>query len=260
MFLRDSLLRLKKHQFLFEELVKRDFKKKYKRTMLGIGWSVLSPLLQLLVMKIVFEQFFGRTIPHYTTYLFCGQLVFHYFSDAVGHGMSCLASDASIYSKVKVPKYIFLFAKNTQTFINFLIILAVFFFFCALDHITFTWKFLLLAYPIATITLFNLGLGLILSALFVFFRDLHYLWQVFTRLLFYGSAIMYSIDKLSPDIQRYFIINPVYMHIAYFREITIAGTIPSLAHHLFLFGTALVAFIIGAVIYRKYNNRFMYYL
>ena len=260
MFLHDSLLWLRKHQFLFEELVKRDFKKKYKGTLLGIGWSVLQPLLMLLVLKLVFEQFFGRTVPHYTTYLFCGQLLFHYFSESVGHGMKCLVSEAGIYGKVRIPKYIFLFAKNAQTFVNFLIILAVFFFFCALDHIAFTWKFLLLVYPILTLTLFNIGLGLILSALFVFFRDMDYLWKVFTRLLFYGSAIMYPITNFSPETQRAFFINPIYMHIAYFRQITINGTIPDLYGHLFILGCALAAFLLGAVIYRKCNNRFLYYI
>ena len=78
---------LKRRRFLFEELVKRDFKKKYKRTILGMGWSMLSPLLMLLVMKIVFEQFFGRTVPHYTTYLFCGLLMFNWFSESTNGGM-----------------------------------------------------------------------------------------------------------------------------------------------------------------------------
>ena len=110
---------LKQYQFLFEELVKRDFKKKYKRTILGAGWSLLSPLLMLLVMKVVFTQFFGRTIEHYTTYLFCGNLLFMFFSESTNEGMSCLRSNASIFTKVNVPKYIFLMAKNVQMLLNF---------------------------------------------------------------------------------------------------------------------------------------------
>ena len=85
---RKSVQKLKKYQFLFEELVKRDFKKKYKRTVLGMAWSVLSPLLMLLVMKLVFTQFFGRNTPHYTIYLFCGNIVFSYFNDSTTQGMS----------------------------------------------------------------------------------------------------------------------------------------------------------------------------
>lgn len=80
--------RLKQHRFLFEELVKRDFKKKYKRTVLGMVWSVLSPLLMLLVMRLVFTQFFGRNMEHYTTYLFCGNLVFSFFSESSNQGMT----------------------------------------------------------------------------------------------------------------------------------------------------------------------------
>ena len=177
--------KLKRHQFLFEELVKRDFKKKYKRTILGMAWSILSPLLTLLVMKMVFTQFFGRTTPHYTTYLFCGNLIFSCFNESTGQGMTSLMSNAGIFTKVNVPKYLFLLSKNVQTLINFGLTLCVFFLFCILDGITFTWKFILLVYPIACLVLFNIGVGLILSALFVFFRDIQYLWSVFTMLLMY---------------------------------------------------------------------------
>ena len=100
--------KLRQNEFLFEELVKRDFKKKYKRTVLGMVWSVLSPLLTLLVMKLVFTQFFGRTTPHFTTYLFCGNLVFSYFSESTSQGMTSLMGNASIFTKVNVPKYLFL--------------------------------------------------------------------------------------------------------------------------------------------------------
>ena len=92
------LKRWKQYRFLFEELVKRDFKKKYKRTILGMGWSLLSPLLMLLVMRLVFTQFFGRNTPHYTTYLFCGNLIFSYFSEATKSGMSSLMENAKVFT------------------------------------------------------------------------------------------------------------------------------------------------------------------
>ena len=96
-------IKARQNRFLFEELVKRDFKQKYKRTVLGMAWSILSPLLQLLVMRVVFTQFFGRAIAHYTTYLFCGNLVFSYFRDSTNGGMNSLMSNAHIFSKVNVP-------------------------------------------------------------------------------------------------------------------------------------------------------------
>ena len=161
--------KLKSHQFLFEELVKRDFKKKYKRTVLGMAWSILAPLLQLAVMTLVFTQFFGRNTPHYMIYIFCGNLIFSFFSDATKGGMGTIMGNAGIFTKVNVPKYLFLFSRNVQALINFGLILAVFFVFVAFDGLPFTWKFICLLYPITCLILFNIGMGMILSALFVFF-------------------------------------------------------------------------------------------
>ena len=158
-------------RFLFEELVKRDFKQKYKRTVLGMVWSILSPLLSLLVMRIVFTGFFGRNTPFYTTYLFAGNLVMAYFKESTNSGMVSLMSNAGIITKLNVPKYIFLLTRNVSALINFGITLIVFFLFVAIDGITFKVEFLVLFYPILCLIVFNIGTGLILSELFVFFRD-----------------------------------------------------------------------------------------
>lgn len=252
--------KLKQYQFLFEELVKRDFKKKYKRTALGMAWSVLSPLLTLLVMRLVFTQFFGRSMEHYTTYLFCGNLIFSYFNEATSQGMSSLMGNAHIFTKVNVPKYLFLFSKNVQTLINFGLTLCVFFVFCVLDNITFTWKLICLVYPIACLVLFNIGVGLILSALFVFFRDIQYLWSVFTQLLMYMSAIFYTIDRCSHNVQCLFLLNPVYLFIRYFRKIVIEATIPTIWFHLLMAADVVIVLGIGCWMYKKYNHRFLYYV
>ncbi len=252
--------KVKKYQFLFEELVKRDFKKKYKRTVLGMTWSVLSPLLNLLVMRLVFTQFFGRTTAHYTIYLFCGNLVFSYFNESTSQGMASLMGNAGIFTKVNVPKYLFLFSKNVQTLINFGLTLSVFFVFCVLDGITFTWKLVCLLYPILCLVLFNVGVGLILSALFVFFRDIQYLWSVFTMLLMYMSAIFYTIDSYEPMVQNLFLVNPVYLFIRYFRKIVIEATIPTAWFHLLMLTDVVIVLSIGCWMYKKYNTKFLYYV
>lgn len=252
--------KLRRHQFLFEELVKRDFKKKYKGTVLGMAWSLLSPLLMLLVMKIVFTQFFGRGMEHYTTYLFCGNLVFSYFNESTSQGMQSLMGNAAIFTKVNVPKYLFLFSKNAQTLINFGLTLCIFFVFCAFDGITFTWKFFLLLYPICLLVLFNIGVGLILSALFVFFRDVQYLWSIFTQLLMYASAIFYTIDHYSYNVQCLFLANPIYLFIRYFRKIVIDGATPTVWFHLLMLADAVIVLGLGCWMYKKYNTRFLYYV
>ena len=252
--------KLKEYQFLLEELTKRDFRKKYKRTVLGVFWSVLSPLMTLFVMKLVFGTFFGKSTPFYTTYLFAGNLIFSYFKESTTLGMSTLINNADIYSKVNIPKYMFVLSSNVSSLINFLVTLVVFFIFAAIDGVTFSWKFLLLIYPTLCLMAFNIGVGLTLSAVFVFFRDTQYLYNVFTLLLMYLSAIFYQVTSFPLSIQRLFLINPVYVYIKYFRLIVIENSIPSFAFHLLPLFWAVAALFVGGLIYQKNNQRFMYYV
>jgi len=258
--LKQLTVKIKSNQFLFEELVKRDFKQKYKRTVLGMAWSVLSPLLTLLVMSLVFGQFFGRTMEHYTIYLFCGNLVFSYFRESTTGGMNALMSNASIFTKVNVPKYMFLLSKNVSALINFGLTLCVFFLFALADHVKFGVHFLALLYPICCLVVFNIGIGLILSAMFVFFRDTGYLYDVFTMLLMYMSAIFYTVDTFPAVMQNLFLLNPLYCYIKYFRVVVLEGNIPSLGFHLLCALYALVIVWIGGFIYKKYNHKFLYYV
>ena len=254
------LQRLREHRFLFSELVKRDFKKKYKRTYLGVLWSILSPLLSLLVMTLVFREFFGNTVAHYTIYIFCGNIVFSFFSDASNGGMSSLMNNAGIFSKINVPKYLFLFSKNISSLINFGLTFVVFILFCLFDRVPITPLFLTLLFPILCLIVFNLGVGLILSALFVFFRDIQYLWSVFMTLIMYLSAIFYTVDRFSPTVQMLFHLNPLYVYIKYFRTVVLDGQLPSLTLHLLSLGYAAFAFLIGALIYKTKNHKFLYYI
>ncbi len=135
-----NLLKLyKKYQFVFTELVKRDFKKKYKRSFLGVLWSMLAPLFTLLVLNFVFGHFFGRTQEYYTIYLFSGWLIFQYYNEATNGAMNSLIANASIFSKVKVPKYMFLFSRVASSSINFfLTALFVYFWFLKYMYGVFT--------------------------------------------------------------------------------------------------------------------------
>ena len=254
------IAKLKTYQFLFEELVKRDFKKRYNRTVLGIVWSVLSPLLMLSVMAVIFGNFFGRSIEHYVIYLFSGQIIFNYFTEATNEGMLALVSNSSIFTKINVPKYLFLFSKNVSAIINFLIILFIYFSFVLLEGISLTWEFVLLIYPIVCLIIINVGIGLILSALYIFFRDIQYLYRIFTQVVMYGSAIFYSIDILPQHLQMLFYCNPIFVCITYFRSIVLHNTVPDLWLHLLLVGYALVLFSIGCWVYKKYNYKFLYYV
>ncbi len=254
------LQKAKQYKFLFEMLVKRDFTKKYKRTILGMAWSIISPLMNLLIMWMVFGKMLGSNINHYVIYLFSGQLVFSFFSDATNLGMTSLVGNAGVFTKVNVPKYLFLFSQNVSALINFGLTLIVYFVFVAAEGIAFHLHFLLLLYPIICLVIFNTGIGLILSALFVFFRDMQYLWGILTQLIMWLSAIFYTIDGFSEPVRKLFLLNPVYLFIRYFRKIVIDGVIPTPQFHLLMLADALIAFGIGAWIYKKYNTEFLYYV
>lgn len=252
--------KIKRYAFLFEELVKRDFQQKYKGTALGIVWSVLSPLMTLFVMRMVFSHFFGRDTPHYTIYLFSGNIVMSYFREATKGGMNSLVNNASIFTKINVPKYMFLLSKNVSSVINFLLTLVVYFLFCALDGIDFGWHMLALIYPCLCLLAMSIGMGLILSALYVFFRDMRYLYDVFLTLLNYVSAIFYTVDQLPAQVQRIFLLNPVYVYIKYFRTVVIDGVLPSVQYHFLCAGYAVLLCVVGYWIYKKNNQRFLYYV
>lgn len=258
--IQSKITQIKKYQFLFEELVKRDFKKKYKRTVLGMLWSILSPLLQLLVMALVFTNFFGRDMEHYIIYLFTGNIIYSFFKEATTSGMHSLMQNASIIKKINLPKYIFLLSREVTSLINFGLTLIVYFLFVLIDGVEITWRFLLILYPIFFLVIFNTGMGLILSALFVFFKDIQYLYDVFTMLLMYMSAIFYTVDSYSAVVQKLFYLNPVYTYISYVRKIVLYQTVPSVGHHLLCAFYAIAFLIIGCVIYKKMNYKFIYYM
>lgn len=248
------------NRFIFTELVKRDFKKKYKRTVLGVFWSVLSPLITMLILALIFGNFFGRSIPHFIIYLFSGQVVFNYFRESTTEGMHALVANAGIFSKINVPKYLFLFSKNVAALINFGIILVIYFAAVAIEGIPYTWKFLCLIYPILCLIFINLGIGFILSALFIFFRDIAYIYSLFVTLVMYSSAIFYDIRIVPEPYQAIFYANPIFVCIDYFRTIVIYDAVPSLGMHAILAAYAAVLFAFGCWMYKRYNYQFLYYL
>lgn len=247
------------YQFVFTELVKRDFKAKYKRSFLGVLWSMLAPLFTLLVMNFMFSKFFGRTQEYYTIYLFSGWLIFQYYNEATNGAMNSLIANAGIFSKVKVPKYMFLFSRITSSSINFFLTLVLYFIFVIAYGLPITWKFITLLYPVMCMFLMILGVGLILSALFVFFKDVQYLYGVFTTALMYATPIFYTPDILG-DKMWIFNFNPLYYYVTYFRSVVIDGVIPGLEFHAVMLGVSLVLFAIGCWMYKKYNYKFLYYV
>lgn len=251
---------IEKNSFLFEELVKRDFKKKYKRTVLGIFWSLLSPLMMLGVISFVFSQFFGRTIEYFVLYVLAGQIVFAYFSESTNTGMVSLLNNANIFSKINVPKFLFVLSRNVSALINFILTVVIFFCFVFAYGIEPNLLMLLIFYPIICLIIFNYGIGLVLSAFYIFFRDMQYLYSLLLQIVMYGSAIFYSIDMLSKSYQVVFYFNPLYLYITFIRDVVIYNRIPELWFVVLCGLYAVTAMVFGLLIYKKYNYKFVYYI
>lgn len=255
-----SIRRFQENWFLFEELVNRDFTKKYKGTILGMAWSVVAPLLNLYVMKLVFGTLLVHNEKYYTIYLLVGNIVMAYFKESTKAGMSSLVDNSRIITKINVPKYLFLFSKNISALFNFGLTLIVLMFYCLIEPgLPITPLYLLMIFPILCLMIMNLGFGMILSALYVFFRDMKYLYDIFLTLLTYMSAVFYYVSRFPAKFQPLFKLNPVYDIITYIRTLIIDGRIPSTGDHILCLGYALFFFITGAVIYKVFNRRFVYY-
>ena len=250
---------MQKNAFLFQQLVNRDFQQRYKRTVLGMAWSVLSPLFQLLVMMLVFSRLFGRNVDHYVIYLFAGNITWSYFSESTNNGMSSLMNNAGVLSKINVPKYLFLLSQNVSALINYGLTIIIFFVFCITDGIKFTPAMFMLWYPIVCLVVMNIGIGMVLSALYVFFRDIQYLYRIFLTLLNYLSAIFYTLDHFPAAMQRLYLLNPLYVNIKYWRTIVIDGVVPSGSFHLLMAFYSILFLGLGAFFYKKFNHRFVYY-
>lgn len=251
---------LSKYSFLFSELIKRDFKKKYKSTYLGMLWSLASPLLTLFIMSLVFTRLFGSSTPHYTIYLFCGNICFSYFSDMTSGTMGALLSNSDIITKIRLPHELFVLSRAITSLINFSMTFLVFLLFCILDRIAFGAHLLFIPITILFLSLFSLGIGLLLSVMFVFFRDIQYLWSVFTMLLMYLSAIFYTTDSFPASVRWLFNLNPLYVYITQLRTAVIGGVLPDGVSALLGALYAGISLLAGVWVYKSLRKKFIMYL
>lgn len=171
---------LKKYKFLLEQLISRDFKVKYKRSVLGVFWSLLYPLLMMAVMAVVFSNVFKFSTPgvSYLSYLLIGLTYFNYFSEASNLAMSSVVANFSLINKVYMPKYIFPLSKCLFVGINFLLTLIPLYLVLIFTGTGINWYHLILPFSFICLFMFTLGMGLILSTVAVFFRDMFYVYGI----------------------------------------------------------------------------------
>jgi ABC-2 type transport system permease protein len=254
------LLAFKKYSYLMVNLVKKDFTTKYRRSVLGILWSVLNPLLMMAVISAVFSQVFRIQIENFAVYYLTGSLVFNFMAEATSGALTSVLGSGGLIKKVYIPKYIFplekcLFALvNTAfSFIAMLILMPVL-------GVPLKSTVLLFWLPLTYVLAFSVGFGMILAAATVFFRDIGHLYSVWVTAWMYLTPILYPIEML-PDSVRWFVnINPMYYYVDYFRQVMMYGTIPDLSSNLVCALIAVIFLILGLLVFKKTQDRFILYI
>ena len=251
---------LYKYRWLLEQLIARDLKKKYRKSILGYLWSVLNPLLMMLIMTIVFSKLFRFQIPNYSVYLLSGQLIFTFFGEATSIGMQGILANGAMIKKVYLPKYIFPFSSVLSSFTTMVFSLVALLIVMIATGTPFHGTIILIPVALLYVLVFAIGIGILLSALLVFFRDLNYLWGVFLTAVNYLTPIFYPVDILPEVARKLIILNPLFDYINFFRKIVLYGQWPTMQEHVICLGFALAAIIIGGLVFKNKQKDFILYI
>ncbi len=263
-YFKNVFLSIKKYNFLIEQLVSRDFKVKYKRSILGVAWSLLYPLLTMAVMAVVFSRMFRFTTPgvNYLVYLLSGLTLFNYYTEATNLAMGSVVSNFGLISKVYLPKYIFPLTKCLFVGINFLLTLIPLYLVILCTGTGLNVFHLLLPYDYLCLFMFTLGMGFLLAAVSVFMRDMFYIYGVVITLWTYLTPIMYDMSILGdhPAIIFLFKCNPMYQFITFARTIILYHSCPTVLQFVTcgLFGACFL--LIGSIVFKKTQDKFIYYI
>lgn len=259
----------KKYSFLMKQLIIRDFKIKYKRSVLGVVWSLLYPVLMMAVMAVVFSQMFKFKTEgtNYIVYLMTGLIMFNYFSEASNTAMTSVVTNFGLINKVYIPKYIFPFAKCLFVCINFLLTLIPWIIIIFLTRFglgeyicTFNWYYFIIPYIFICFIVFTIGMGLILSCVSVFLRDVFYIYGIVLTIWNYLTPVFYSIEIIPEKLQGIFKLNPLYQFITSVRTIVLSGQAPGWSTIGIITAWAAGIFLLGTIIFKKNQDKFIYYI
>lgn len=228
--------------------------------MLGIVWSFLNPLLTMLVQYVVFSTIFKSDIPNFPVYLLTGIVLFNFFSEACSMGITSILGNASLITKVYVPKYIYPVTRVLSSGINMLFSLVPLLLMIFLTKTALTPAILLLPFALACLICFCTGMVLVLSAAMVFFRDTQFLWNVLSMIWMYATPIFYPESIIPARFLTIYKLNPLYHFIRFARTVIMDGVSPEPKAYLICFVFAVGSLIIGGLIFRKAQDKFVLYL
>ncbi len=261
-----------KYRYLVYEIVRKNIKLQYRDSVLGMLWTFLQPLMTTIILVVIFGNVFGKSsqgIVNYPIYLLCGRLIYEFYSQSTKRAMRSIRNSASVIKKVYVPKYVYPLSNVLANFITFCISLSVLVCFIIFFKVTgnnpphITGYVFLAPVPIIILLILSIGVGLILSTLDVFFKDIDYLYEVFCLLIFYLTPIFYKLESLKLT-NKFFIYllkaNPLYSITEMFRCCVLYGRMFDINHLLYSLGFALLCVFIGLLLFYKKQDKFILHI
>ena len=251
---------IKKFRHLLVLMVKRDFITRYRRSILGILWSMLNPLLTMTVLVIVFSFLFRFDIPHFPVYVLSGQIIFGLFSESTSQAMNSIILNASLMKKVYIPKYIFPISRVVSSVVNFVFAFAAFLLVVFVTRAPLHWTIVLVPIPVLYTFIFALGVGMLLSSMAVFFRDLSYIYGVTLTAWMFFTPIIYPVSILPERVFHLMHLNPLFHYVSYFRALALDGVVPGLWENVICIGFALFALGVGLYATMANKDKFILYV
>ena len=245
---------------LLRELVVRDIKVRYRKSVLGLVWTVLNPLLMMCVITVVFSTIFKQNIPNFPIYYLSGSLIFSFNSEATTNAMHSIMTNCSLIKKVYLPKYLFPIACVLSGLVNLFFSLIAMFIVMVFTKAPFYSTLLLMPIPIFYTFLFAVGLGTMLSALTVYFRDIAHFYGVFILAWTYFTPIFYP-ESILPEVAlKLMQFNPMYHFVTYMRSLVLYGQMPGMRENLVCFGIGMGFLALGMFVFYKKQDNFVLYI
>ena len=254
------MIAVSKYRFLIRQLIARDFKTKYKRSILGIFWSFLNPLLTMLVQYVVFSTIFKNDILNFAAYLIIGTVMFNFFGEACGMTLTSILGNASLITKVYMPKYIYPLTRTMSSAVNLSISLLPLLIVCLVTGVNFQKSAVLALYFFACLIIFSLGFGMLLATSMVFFRDTQFLWSVLNMMWMYATPIFYPETILPDNLKIVLQVNPLYHFLKSARMCILDGLSPEPTVYFQCLMMALGMLLLGAFVFYRKQDKFVLYL
>lgn len=256
---------LDKNRFILKQLVTKDFKRKYRRSVLGIAWSVLNPLMMMIVMSVVFSFVFRADIENYPLYLILGNITFSFMSESTSQALMSFIDAAPLLKKVRVSRFVFPVQKVLFALVNFTFSLVAVALVMLWFRVMPTWYIIWLPVGLFLLVLFCSGIGLIVGSLAVFFRDVVHLWSVILTAWTYLTPIFWVPTQLAANgaptwVMSIVELNPMYGFVTFMRDIFLWNQNPSMQTLGLCVFWAVIMLGIGILVFRKTQHKFILYI